>query len=137
MERERLVLPDDADLVRAVGRLDLIERRLDARAERALEVGEDDDGDGRVAACPTSGSLLVTGIGESLSAHRRCRPRRSLSAVMPRRLHAVAVVAPHDRSACEEAEDESDDGHAGAHPSNIGGRPHIRGLALVSLFLWP
>ena len=49
VERERLVLPDDADLV-AVRLADLLERRLDARAERALEVGELDDGDERVGA---------------------------------------------------------------------------------------
>ena len=42
VERERLVLPDDPHLV-AVRALRLVERRADAGAERALEVGEDDD----------------------------------------------------------------------------------------------
>jgi hypothetical protein len=43
----------------------------------------------------------------------------------------VAVVAPHDRAACEEAEDEADDGHAGAHPARVGGRSHVSRVALV------
>ena len=44
VERQRVVLPRHADVL-AVGLHDLIDRRLDARAERALEVGELDDGD--------------------------------------------------------------------------------------------
>ena len=43
---ERLVLPGDPHLV-AVRALHLVERRADAGAERALEVGEEDDGDRR------------------------------------------------------------------------------------------
>ena len=67
VERKRLVLPDDADLVRAVRRLDLIERRLDARAERALEVARTTTIVTGALRLPHTGSLLSTGIGESLS----------------------------------------------------------------------
>ena len=63
-------------------RLDLVERRLDARAERALEVGERDDGDGRVR-LPQTGSSLVTGMGESASAHFAPLLPLLESAVMP------------------------------------------------------
>ena len=49
---ERIVLPDDAELLFAVRRLDLFDRRFDARAERALEVAEHDDGDRRRAIAP-------------------------------------------------------------------------------------
>src|SRR5690606_19436158 len=47
MERERLVLPNDANLV-AVRLADLLQRRLDALAVGALEVGKLDDRDDRV-----------------------------------------------------------------------------------------
>jgi hypothetical protein len=52
MERQRIALPDDADLFLSVGRLHLIHGRLDARAERTLEVAVDDDGDRRGAVAP-------------------------------------------------------------------------------------
>jgi hypothetical protein len=47
VERQGVVLEDDADLA-AVGLLDLLQRRADAGAERALEFAELDDRDGRL-----------------------------------------------------------------------------------------
>ena len=47
VHRQRLVLPDDAELA-GVGLLELLQRGLDAAAERALEVGEQDHRELRV-----------------------------------------------------------------------------------------
>jgi hypothetical protein len=50
MEGERVVLEDDAELVVAVLLTQALERRDEAHVERALEVGEDHERDGREAA---------------------------------------------------------------------------------------
>src|SRR5690606_10281411 len=52
VEGQRLVFPDDTDLVGAVGLLDLLERAADAAAEWALKVAELHDGDQRVRVAP-------------------------------------------------------------------------------------
>ncbi len=51
---------------------------------------------------PQTGSSLVTGMGESLSAHAR-PPDAAVGGDAARGLQAVAVVAPHHRAAREEA----------------------------------
>ena len=56
MKGKRIVFEHDAEPLGAVARLEFAERRLDARAKRALEVGELHDGDGRGRAPPLRGS---------------------------------------------------------------------------------
>src|SRR5688572_17647366 len=52
VERQRVVLPDDANLFRAVCLLDLLQGGVDARAERALEVTDFHDRNQRVLIAP-------------------------------------------------------------------------------------
>ncbi len=116
---KRLVLPDDADLLRAVRLLDLLDRRIDLRAEGALEVREVNqrhrrgaraphrvlarDGNGRVVVRPLGGARRG-GVGTNLAA-----------------ANALLVVAPHEHGAGQEAEDEADDGHTRVDPHRLGG----------------
>ena len=81
---QRLVLPHDADVVRPVRRLHLLERGFDARAERALEIRERDDGDRRIALAPHriaardgNGRVLVGPCGGGLGCEVRLRMVRA------------------------------------------------------------
>src|SRR5690606_32330859 len=102
VERERVVLPDDADLVRTVLVLDLLERRPDAAAEGALEVADLDDRDGCAGFAPDG-----VGCGDG---HARCRMVGGAGGPFGLNLAALPLFdAPHEEHPSDEAEQEADD----------------------------
>ena len=134
VERERLVFPDETNLVGTVGGLDLVEGGLDARAERALEVREDDDRDRCFALAPhgvfarnRDGRLFVAPGGAACGG--------ALGADRAALLHAVVVVSPHHAGAGDEAENEPDDGCAGIHTA-AAGFERVRGRRSLRVLLF-
>ena len=86
VKRERLVLPDDAHLGRAIRPLDLLERRLDPRAEWALKIAEHHDRDGRRALAPRRVVRIDGHGGVGVRPGRRSAPlRRRSDGSAPRR----------------------------------------------------
>lgn len=72
VEAQGHVLPDDLDAVGAELRLDLVEGEALTGAVRALEVGEEDDGDGRRGASPAR----IAGGEEGAEVAQGARARR-------------------------------------------------------------
>src|SRR5262249_54300451 len=112
VERQRVVLPDDAELVGAVLVPDLLDARLHLAAERALEVAEEHQRDRCVALAPRR--VL-----------RRDGHRRVLvapGAAFFERLGgdagawaARSIDTPHQHSPCQKRQEEADDGCSFLH----------------------
>jgi hypothetical protein len=108
VEGKRIILPDEANLVLAIGLLDLVDRRFDARAERALKIAENDHGDRGGAAAPDR-VLAVDG-------DRRLVVRPGQAGVGRQGVIFSGVIdAIHQAHPCQKAQDEADDGRSFVH----------------------
>src|SRR5262249_29580071 len=85
------------------GVADLLERRLDAAAERALEVAEDHDRDRRVRLAP----LRV--LGSDWNARRALVRRAATRFGGNVGLATFVIEPPHEEHPCQEAHEEADD----------------------------